>query len=94
MRSLRSKEGCLEIDHRSSPGTAAVPEGTRYESATATCAHCNAIVVLNPGRTRQRGYCRRCDAYICDACQAKECLPFDKVMDMEFLKIYRKEQNG
>jgi hypothetical protein len=39
-----------------------------YESATVTCAHCNAVVVLNPLRTRDREYCAPCDRYICDRC--------------------------
>lgn len=41
--------------------------GTLYESATATCVHCHAIVVLNPNRTRDRGYCAKCDGYTCDS---------------------------
>ena len=39
-----------------------------YESATATCSHCNAQVILRPDRTRAREYCAKCDAYLCDGC--------------------------
>lgn len=39
-----------------------------FESATYTCNHCQAQVVMNPKRTRERGFCRRCHHVICDAC--------------------------
>lgn len=82
MRSKRSQEGYLLIDHRASPGTTLVPEGAAYESATITCSHCQTVVVLNPLRTRERGYCRRCDHYVCDnpACNV-ECTPYTKILD-------------
>ena len=53
-----------------------------YESATITCVHCNTIVILNPQRTRPRGHCAKCDAYICDnpICH-KECRPFNALLD-------------
>lgn len=31
-----------------------------------TCCHCNAVVVLNPDRKRDRHWCRKCDKYVCD----------------------------
>lgn len=75
MRTKRSHEGYLLIDHR------ATHEGT-FESATITCAHCHRIVVLNPQRTRERGYCSRCDHYICDSPECNlECNPLKKVLD-------------
>lgn len=94
MRWLRAKEGCLEINHRASPGTVKVPEGTVFESATATCVHCNSIVVLNPDRKRPRGYCRKCDDYICDSCQASDCRPYTQLLDAELEKIYSAIQMG
>lgn len=56
--------------------------GEVYESATATCVHCHTIVVLNPQRTRPRGYCGRCHAYTCDnpTCNT-DCRPMAKVID-------------
>ena len=94
MSSLKRHEGYLLIDNRYGPGVSeefikasgkeapVVPEGTCYESATITCAHCNTVVILNPHRTRARNYCRRCDRYICDnpGC-LQECHPFDKLID-------------
>ena len=80
MASKRSHEGYLLIDNRFGPGVSAefvrrsgkeapiVPEGALYESATVTCAHCHAVVVLRPDRTRERHYCATCDHYICDGC--------------------------
>lgn len=82
MFSKRSLEGYLLIDHRAGPGVSAqdvaalgrhgahlpvVPEGAVFESATVTCAHCQAVVVLNPNRTRPRRHCPQCDAYVCDS---------------------------
>lgn len=57
-----------------------------YESATYTCSHCNCVVVIEPKRTRERGYCRKCDQRICDPCNALkamnfECLPMKKLAD-------------
>lgn len=99
MPSLRRQEGYLVIDHRNSPGidphpdlvarfgTPAVPAGTLYESATITCSHCHTVVVLNPQRTRSRGYCGKCDHFVCDGCETirvktNECLPLTKVFDV------------
>jgi hypothetical protein len=92
MRSLRSLEGYMLIDHSMSPGisdevavAAGLPAGVgrlKFESATFTCSHCEVIVVLNPDRSRARGYCSRCDHYICDSCTYKKevlgepCYPF------------------
>jgi hypothetical protein len=93
MRSLRSLEGEMLIDHRCSMG---VPEEimvaqglpadagkkeTVWESATVTCNHCETQVILNPDRSRARGFCMHCQHYLCDECEAekflgKACYPF------------------
>ena len=80
MRSLRSLEGYMLIDHSQSPGVSdalmvaqGLPAGSgriRFESATFTCSHCETVVILNPDRERSRGYCPRCDHYVCDNCEA------------------------
>ena len=90
----RRREGYLLIDNRYSPGVSAefvhasgmdapvVGAGATFESATMTCCHCNAVVVLNPLRTRPRGYCAKCDQYVCDnAGCGLECRPFAKLLD-------------
>ena len=41
-----------------------------FEAPTITCSHCQRVVVLNPLRTRDRGYCPKCDHYLCDSCEA------------------------
>ena len=93
--SKRSLEGYLMIDHRNSPGLTpeqvggfgpVVQGGELYESATNTCGHCMCEVVLNPNRTRERGYCQKCDQYLCDACefvrtQTFECRDYDRRLD-------------
>lgn len=100
---MSKKEGYLLIDNRESPGVSEglihqsgkdapfVRAGQMFESATVSCSHCQRIVILNPDRTRPRGYCRKCDAYICDSpgCNA-ECNPFEKVI-AEFIE--RANQN-
>lgn len=87
------REGYLLIDHTFSPG---VPEGfaksagfdvpdvaggMMYESAVVTCLHCNSNIILNPDRKRPRGYCAKCDGYICDKSQCQECKPHVKTME-------------
>jgi hypothetical protein len=82
VHSLRSHEGELLIDHRNSPG---VPEeimvatglpafagkkDSVFECATFTCADCETVVYINPKRNRPRGYCPKCDHYLCDDCEA------------------------
>lgn len=94
--SLRDKEGYLYIDHRNSPGVPdeiMVPLGYApgagrglYESACYTCSHCHRQVVIEPKRTRERGYCRKCSSRICDPCTAimartLECRPMAQIID-------------
>lgn len=81
--SKRSLEGEFLIDHRASPGTSEVPGGDLYESAIIVCQHCAANVVLNPKRERPRGYCAKCDGYICDnpLC-SRECTPIVQAFDV------------
>jgi hypothetical protein len=82
MFSKKSLDGYLMVDHRASPGLpediarqagydpALCREGKTFEQATLGCYHCGAHVVVNPLRTRDRGWCSKCDRYICDACAA------------------------
>lgn len=57
------------------------------ESATFTCADCERVVVLNPQRTRERGYCPKCDHYLCDDCETRrvasgyQCFNFKAMVD-------------
>ena len=82
MKSKRRQEGYLLIDHRASPGTQLVPEGTIYETPTVTCSHCGAIVILSPTRKRPRHYCAKCDHYVCDRAECViECRPWKKVLE-------------
>jgi hypothetical protein len=109
MTSKRAREGYILIDHRDSPGSndmlarkmgmPVVGAGEKYESATICCSHCQRVVVLNPDRTRERGYCRKCDHYICDVCtehlhQTGICRPMKQVLDEAQETAARAEQNG
>jgi hypothetical protein len=80
MKTKRSQEGYLLVDHRNSPGLADdrframdpdAPVGAgrkTWEAPTLLCSHCQAAAILNPLRQRERGYCSKCDHYICDQC--------------------------
>jgi hypothetical protein len=95
MKSKRSHEGYLLIDNSQVPGIGMEEAGKlgkevvgagfrgRYESAVLTCSHCHSQVVLNPMRTRERGYCRKCDHYVCDnpGCNAECNGSLNAVMD-------------
>src|SRR5712671_4708519 len=96
MKTLRSGESYLMIDHRDSPGiseeeaarTGAMPvgRGVMFESATKRCGHCPRQIVLNPLRQRERGHCQKCHSYICDDCNTVYaatgvCRPWQKVID-------------
>ena len=73
---VRGGHGYLMIDDRNSGG-----ELKQYD--TLTCAHCNAIVVLNPNRIRLRAWCYSCNAYVCDdkAC-ARDCYSILRCIDL------------
>lgn len=90
MSSLSRFDGWLLTDHRAGPGLpdAGMPDGKAVEMATVTCWHCRTVVVMNPWRKRERNYCRKCDRYICDACnlamQSADYVhrSFDEIADM------------
>ena len=85
MFSKREQEGYLLIDHTAAEGITPemvagvgldlpftiVPSGKKLESATITCHGCERLIVLNPDRSRSRGYCPKHDAYLCDQCEAQ-----------------------
>ena len=94
--SKRSLEGELLIDHRASPGLTpehvgafdapAVAKGDVYESPVLVCSHCQYAIVMNPQRTRERGWCSKCDQYLCDDCTqlmhvTLECRSFERRKD-------------
>jgi hypothetical protein len=110
MFSKREQEGYLKIDHADSPGFAPadlaaaglapnmpVGRGMTLEAPTLTCSHCQAIVVINPNRQRERAWCRQCDHYVCDGCGAAMVapgyvhVPFKQVID-DFLNAAAKNK--
>lgn len=109
MKNKRSEEGVVLIDHRNSPGITpefirankldapAVGAGQTFESALSVCHHCNADVILNPNRTRERGWCWSCDHYICDGCNAARkagaaCVPFKRKLERAYEAIMRRHR--
>ena len=80
MKTKRSGEAYILIDHRNSPGIShefvaknkldvpAVGAGQVFESAMSVCHCCGGDVILNPNRTREREWCMQHDAYMCDRC--------------------------
>lgn len=94
--SLRKHEGYLLIDHRNSPGISEdliraispdLPTNMgrgMIEVPTYTCNHCKGVVVMNALRTRDRGFCPKCNHYVCDVCngvriKTGECKTFDQI---------------
>ena len=82
------------VDHRSGPGLSyAIGEGLDhssgqglFEASVYTCNHCQSVVVINPSRTRERGYCMKCNRNLCDLCysvktRTGECLSISKTVD-------------
>lgn len=81
MKTKRNHEGYLCVDHRESPGLTeaqmkwAYPEAPAgsgralMEAPVLSCTHCTKALMVNPLRTRDRAWCRACDAYICDDCK-------------------------
>lgn len=100
-RSLKDHSSYLIVDHTNSPGISEsdiplplrgivipIPSGEILERDIQFCAHCGSQVVLNPLRERPRGYCAKCDHYICDnpICH-KECIPLAKILDKNAILI-------
>lgn len=57
-----------------------------FEAPIMKCMHCQAMIIINPLRNRQRGWCGKCSAYICDKCTLNmklglECKPYTKVIE-------------
>ncbi len=85
--SKRSLEGYYLVDNRASGGTL-------EERPIVTCSHCQFQIVLNPGRTRDRSECPRCDKYICDGCaglyaKTNDCQNFQRTLDRDELNAFR-----
>jgi hypothetical protein len=109
MKSKRSHEGYLFVDHRNSPGlseevtlAAGRPLSAAtglFEAPTFTCSHCQVVVVINPLRNRERAYCAKCDHYLCDACgvvkaQNGECRSMEQVFDEALEQAVLSQQSG
>ena len=107
--SKRSLEGYILIDHRAgdgltsevarSAGVGTMPLRGLFESATVTCSHCQRQVILRPDRSRERGYCPKCDHYVCDSCEVVriatgECRTFKQIMDDHEKAVLKQEQSN
>lgn len=108
MFSKRSLEGYLMIDHRAGAGidvgTAraagrdTIPVRGLFETSILTCSHCQQQVILNPDRSRERGFCPKCDRYVCDGCEAIRvasggaCKTWKQIMDEHVEAVIQAEQ--
>ena len=90
--------GYLEIDQRA----AGMPVGrlnlVHFEADTYTCSHCQAVVVMNPERKRERYKCRGCNHHICDNCAAIRqaggpCKTMSQIVD-EYLEMVERQTNS
>ena len=91
MKTQRSREGILMIDHRAGDGIgprgSPLAAGRLFEAPPYCCSHCQRVVVINPDRIRERGYCPKCDRRVCDECEAARaasggvCRPFAQIAD-------------
>jgi hypothetical protein len=87
------RTGYVVSDNRVAPPEPGIPRF--FEGDTKTCPHCTAQIILNPARVRERGYCRRCDSYICDSCavlaklSGGECKPFKQFIDEQDTLFHR-----
>lgn len=108
MQTKRRHEAYLLIDHRNSPGITpeflrrnridgpAVGAGVTFESAVTVCHGCQGDIVLNPNRTRERAWCMKHDAYLCDNCNARRaasggsCVPLQQKMDELWNKLMKR----
>lgn len=108
MKTKRSQEAYLLIDHRASPGITpefmrennlpgpAVGEGSFLESAMFVCKHCHGDVIILD-RREDTAWCRDCDAYICDNCAKSEAVRIvlglpHKTMQQKLIEAF--EQNN
>lgn len=89
---MEKELGYLLLDNRLSGGEL-------FEASTFTCTHCNAVVVMNPDRKRERYKCHGCRHPICDSCaatysQTHECRNLAGLIDQEFERVARQGQTG
>ncbi|HSW91830.1 MAG TPA: hypothetical protein VLG09_04245 [Candidatus Saccharimonadales bacterium] len=102
--SVTRPEGYVMVDHRASPGIPAdiaekmgldpklFCEGALFEAATKRCCHCPSVVILKHDRVRERGHCRQCNDYVCDACVAASKMP--DYVHMNYREVVDKVVSG
>ena len=83
--SPRKYEGYFLRDDRASGGKV-------MEAATYTCGHCQAIVMIDPLRTRERPFCKKCDHRLCDTCGAVQAATGGECKNMNHLIEEMREQ--
>lgn len=102
MFSKREREGYVLIDHTDSPGFTCADvgpaaaelfgPGKKFEGGMLKCHRCDKQTILNPLRTRERGYCSRHDAHLCDECALTVkmigvCQSFDEFIDLYLNRV-------
>ena len=83
MKTKRSQEAYLMIDHTNSPGISpefraehnlpvGVAANRMMETAMWVCHICGGDIIIGPSRQRAMNYCPRHDSYSCDTCVQAE----------------------
>lgn len=71
--SSRREAGLITI---SDPGS----DKPLLEAATIQCVHCGRHWVPQPGSGRTRGFCMRCNGFICGP-ECQECIPVEQMLE-------------
>lgn len=57
------------------------PDNKNREFDTLTCNHCQRIILLEPGKVPEGGWCFQCSKMVCNNCVDKGCTPWEKKME-------------
>ena len=91
--------GYLEVDQRASGVPVSMGMGSHFEADTYTCTHCEAVVVMNPMRKRERYKCVSCNHHICDPCAAKKaagepCVTYRQKVEQYLEQVTRQPESS
>lgn len=67
------------LTHRKASGNVFITGwyGEQEEGDTLSCVHCQATWVIKKGSGKMRGFCQRCNGYVCGP-GCLECIPWER----------------